>query len=197
MTRHPALPCNSQPRLRRTSDRDRHCQSRTSSHAELRARKRRLRLGCGVAVSVTKRGMAANGRGPLMPPRCVLTRTRRRCEIIIVCRNCRDGRVGEQSTGLNLSKSSPLPGFESMTNTLLVDGSDMALTTHNDRTGCPLVPPAESIARGWRCQVGPRTRAIRGCIRVNRASVASAERCCSVASAVGLIAQVSEHSVVV
>ena len=36
---------------------------------------------------------------------------------------------------------------------------------------------------GWRCQVGPRTRAISARIRVKRASVASAERRCSAASA--------------
>ena len=43
----------------------------------------------------------------------------------------RYGRVGEQSTGLNLSRSSPSPEFESMTNTLFVDGAYLARTGHD------------------------------------------------------------------
>jgi hypothetical protein len=46
------------------------------------------------------------------------------------------GRVGEQITGLNLSKSSPSSEFESMTNILFVDEAYVAKTArdHGSRT---------------------------------------------------------------
>jgi hypothetical protein len=46
-----------------------------------------------------------------------------------------------------------------------------------------LLPPTGSIACGWQGQVGPRRCAINARIRVRRVSAASAERCCSAASA--------------
>jgi len=56
------------------------------------------------------------------------------------------GHVGEQSTGLNFSKSSPSPGFESTTTTLLVDGAYAAKTAHDHGLAsapslwCPAAP---------------------------------------------------------
>ena len=44
------------------------------------------------------------------------------------------GRVGEQITGLNLSKSSPSSEFESMTNILFVDEAYVAKSARDHET---------------------------------------------------------------
>ncbi len=58
------------------------------------------------------------------------------------------GRVGEQSTGLNLSKSSPSPGLESMTNTLFVDGALPFCTAHGP-TPHEAVAEVELAVEAW------------------------------------------------
>jgi hypothetical protein len=50
------------------------------------------------------------------------------------------GRVGEQITGLNLSKSSPSSEFESMTNILFVDEAYLAKTARDHETAPPRRP---------------------------------------------------------
>jgi hypothetical protein len=50
---------------------------------------------------------------------------------ITVCRYLFEGHVGEQNTGLNFSKPYPLPGFESMTNTLFVDDAEKEAAAHD------------------------------------------------------------------
>ena len=57
------------------------------------------------------------------------------------------GRVGEQSTGLNLSKSSPSPGFESTTTILFVDAAYLPKTTHDHGGRAAVGRPGERY--GW------------------------------------------------